>query len=90
MAKDENKRFSWDELLRHEIFEGYFIKKQQQNKQFENKFKAIMNGIRQQVKENQIDLESNFQKQGVNKNSTIDINKFEILLKSVDENITQQ
>ena len=49
-----------------------------------------MNGIRQQVKENQIDLESNFQKQGVNKNSTIDINKFEILLKSVDENITQQ
>lgn len=61
LAKDENKRFSWDELLRHEIFEGYFVKKQEQNKQFENKFKATMNHIRQQVKENQIDLESHFQ-----------------------------
>ena len=81
LAKDESKRFSWDELLRHEVFEGYFVKKQEQSKQFENKYKALMNNIRQQVKENSIDLESKFEKIGVGKGSAVNIEQLDALLK---------
>jgi hypothetical protein len=35
-----------------------------------------MNNIRQQVNENQIDLESNFQKQGVGKGSNVNLEQF--------------
>ena len=90
MAIDENNRFSWDELLRHEIFNGYFVKKQQQNKQFENKYKNIMNNIRQQVKTDEIDLESKFQELGVGKGSSLNAEKFETLMKSVDPILTKQ
>ena len=63
LALEEKDRISWDEIYRHEIFEGCFTKNKVVS--FENKFKTIMNYVRYLIKSQNMDIEGFFSKRGI-------------------------
>lgn len=87
VALEEKDRLSWDDLLVHPIFKGYFSAK---NKSFENKYKTIMNHIRYQVKSKNIDLESIFHSMGYNKAKPMIYQSFNSLMLGIDSELTEQ
>jgi hypothetical protein len=58
---------SWDEVFMHPIFNGNFEKYAEQNREFENKLKLIMNDLRFKINSQNIDLNKLIQSLGFDK-----------------------
>ena len=52
----EADRICWDEVFKHDIFEGYFDSYLAENKEFENKYKKVMGDLRFKVNSENIDI----------------------------------
>lgn len=66
----ERDRFSWDELLRHPIFNGRFTSYEKEKGgevSYENKYKSLMRDLRLKIKLDNIDLERLFKRMGYTK-----------------------
>ena len=54
----EKDRLSWDEIFVHPIFEGFFLNKANEFKEFENKQKTIMNKVRFYISQKNLNMQS--------------------------------
>lgn len=80
----EKDRLSWDKLLRHEIFGGYFAHFVKKEHEFENKFKILMGKLRYQINSQNIQLGSLIEKLGFNAQKEMDFSQFERFMKQID------
>jgi hypothetical protein len=74
----------------HPIFNGYFSKFSEKNKEFENQLKRIMSDLRFKINEQNIDLKKLFDTLGFGKNHELSFKEFSRLLKSINPNIQSQ
>lgn len=84
----EKDRISWDKLLRHEIFGGYFAHFVKKEHEFENKFKTLMGKLRYQINSHDIQLGSLIEKLGFNSHKEMDFGEFERFMKQIENELT--
>ncbi|EGR28771.1 protein kinase domain protein [Ichthyophthirius multifiliis] len=84
---DENKRIDWNDIFRHNLFQGHFQQYTNLIDQLEDKAQYIINELRQTIYKNQIDLEELFQKYDFTKNSMLDFKEFTQLMQSIDKGL---
>lgn len=86
----EKDRIGWDELLRHDIFKGFFTAYVKKEHEFENKFKSLMGQIRFRINSQNIDLERLFERHGYQRNTELNFELFEAFLKTIDATLTSE
>jgi hypothetical protein len=76
---------SWDKLLRHEVFNGYFAHFVKKEHEFENKLKILMGKLRYQINSQNIQLGSLIEKHGFSSHKDMDFPSFEKFMRTIDK-----
>jgi serine/threonine protein kinase len=88
LAVQEAQRMNWDQLLRHEMFNGMFAHYVAKEHQFENKFKTIMAQLRYEINSNNIDLDRLIEMYGFGRLRDLDFKAFDRLMRAIDPDLT--
>lgn len=86
----ERDRFSWDELLRHPIFNGRFANETKGEVTYEDRYKSLMRDLRLKIKLDNIDLERLFKKLGYSNTTELTLPEFSRFLATVSNNFTPE
>lgn len=57
LQKEEGARISWDDIFKHDLFDGFFNSYIEKRGELENKAIFIINNLRQKIYSERLDLE---------------------------------
>lgn len=90
LQKTEANRISWDEVFLHPIFDGYFLKYQKKNKEFENKLKMIMSDMRFRINVENLELRRLMSEMGFDEGSELGFKSFDEFIRAINPSITSE
>ena len=89
LGLEEEKRFSWDQVFNHPIFDGFFKQYALQNEMFEDRLKAVMNELRFQINSRNLNLNKLLESLGFKGRKDLSFKQFAEFMGHVQPHITK-